>query len=43
MKSKNNITNQFSLAGDEFMHLKQQEFTYRPCKLFTEDKERTQK
>lgn len=43
MKSKNNITNKFSLAGDAFMHLKQQKFTHRPCKLLTKDKERTQK
>ena len=40
------LVNKFLLAGDKFMlqmHLKQPEFTYIACGLFTENKERIQK
>ena len=39
----NEIVNKFLLAGDKFvpeMHLKQSEFTYSACGLFTKNKER---
>ena len=42
----NDIINKFLLAGDKFMlemHLKQSEFTYSACGLFTKNKERIQK
>ena len=38
--------NKFLLAGNKFMseiHLKQPEFTYSACRLFTKTKERIQK
>ena len=38
----NEIINEFLLAGNKFMpemHLKQPEFTYRACGLFTKNKE----
>ena len=40
------IVNKFLLAGDKFMpemHLKQPEFTYSACGLFTKNKERIEK
>ena len=42
----NDIINKFLLAGDKVMpkmHLRQPGFTYRPCGLFTKNKERIQK
>ena len=42
----NDIINKFLLAGDKFMpeiHLKQSEFTYSTCGLFTKNKQRIQK
>ena len=42
----NEIINKFLLAGDKFMpemHLKQPEFTYSTCGLFTKNKERIKK
>ena len=42
----NNIINKFSLAGDNFipeMHLRQPQFTYSACGLFTKHKQRIQK
>ena len=42
----NNIINNFLLAGDKFMsemHLRQPQFTYSACGLFTKHKERIQK
>ena len=42
----NEIVNKFILAGDKFMpemHLKQPQFVYRACGLFTKNKERIQK
>ena len=42
----NDIINKFLLAGDKFMlemHLKQSEFSYSACGLFTKNKERIQK
>ena len=43
---RNEIVHKFLLAGDKFMpqmHLKQPEFAYIACGLFTENKERIQK
>ena len=42
----NEIVNKFLVEGDKFMpemHLKQPEFTYSACELFTKNKERIQK
>ena len=42
----NEEVNRFLLAGDKFMpemHLRQTGFTYSACRLFTKNKERTQK
>ena len=42
----NNIINKFLLAGDKFMpemHLRQSQFTYSACRLFTKHKQRIQK
>ena len=42
----NHIINKFLLAGDKFMpelHLKQPQFTYSACGLFTKNKDRIQK
>ena len=39
----NKIVNKFLLAGDKFMpemHLKQPDFTYSACSLFTKNQER---
>ena len=38
----NEIVNKFLLAGDE-MHLRQPQFVYSACGLFTRNKERIQK
>ena len=43
---ENKIINHFFVTGDKFIfeiHLKQHEFTYSACGLFTENKERIQK
>ena len=42
----NDIINKYLLAGDKLMpqlHLRQPEFTYSACELFTENKARIQK
>ena len=42
----NVIINKYLLTGDKFMtemHLRQPEFTYSACGLFTENKERRKK
>ena len=42
----NNIINKLLLAGDKFvpeMHLRQPQFTYNACGLFTKHKQRIQK
>ena len=42
----NEVINKFLLAGDKFMpemHLRQPEFTYSTCRLFTKNKERIKK
>ena len=42
----NDIINKFLLAGDTFMsemHLRQPQFTYSVCGLFTKNKDRIQK
>ena len=42
----NNLINKFLLAGDKFMseiHLRQPQFTYSACRLFTRHEERIQK
>ena len=42
----NEIVNKFPLTGDTFipeLHLKQPEFTYSTCGLFTKNKERIKK
>ena len=42
----NNVINKFLLAGDKFMpemHLRQPQFVYSACGLFTRHKERIKK
>ena len=42
----NDIVSKFLLAGDKFMpemHLRQPQFTYSACRLFTKNRERIQK
>ena len=42
----NEIINKFLLTGEKFMpelHLKEPEFTYSACRLFTKHRERIQK